>query len=268
MPCSSVTPTTHRSNQTSTKERALRRAVIRRSCAAGVAALSLTLLAGCSDSGEGGSDSGKGGSEATAEESKAPALSAADLEKVVLKDGDVKGHKVTEPTATIEQKDVKADDEACAPLAYAAIGTVIDQPGATVQRETASVPDAADAKSLDVTRTLLRLSSYEGDGATTAMDSLTKSVDACAKGFKVTADGTDQQVTKVAKTTAPGGADQAVALDVVSEAEGAKVPMKVVVIRKGGTVGYFTALNIGSVATGKDFEFPTEVVDAQVAKLG
>ena len=244
----------------------MRSAVIRRSCAAGVAVLSLTLLAGCSDSGEGGKDAGKGGS-GSAGEKKPAALSAADLEKVVLKDGDVKGHKVTAPTVTVEQKDVRTEDEACAPLAYAAIGSVIDRPGATVQRETASVPNAADPKSLDVTRTLIRLSSYEGDGAEAALDSLTKSVDACAKGFEVTADGTDQQVTKVAKTEAPEGTDQAVALDVVSEAEGAKVPMKVVVIRKGGTVGYFTALNIGSLATGKDFDFPAEIADAQIAKL-
>jgi hypothetical protein len=243
----------------------LRSAVIRRSCAAGVAVLSLTLLAGCSDSGEDGKEAGKGGSGSA--EKKTPALSAADLEKVVLKDGDVKGHKVTAPTVTVEQKDITTEDKACAPLAYATIGSVVDRPGATVQRETASVPNPTDPKSLDVTRTLIRLSSYEGDGAKTALASLTKSVDACAKGFKVTADGTDQQVTKVAKTEAPGGADEAVALDIVSEAEDAKVPMKVVVVRKGATVAYFTALNIGSLATGKDFDFPAEIADAQIAKL-
>jgi hypothetical protein len=60
---------------------------------------------------------------------------------------------------------------------------------------------------------------------------------------------------------------QATVLGVVSEAEGAKVPMKVVVIRKGRTLGYFTALNVGSLATGKDFDFPTKVVDAQLDKL-
>lgn len=43
--------------------------------------------------------------------------------------------------------------------------------------------------------------------------------------------------------------------------------MKVVVFRKGSTLGYFTALNLASAATGKDFEFPTEVVEAQVKKL-
>ncbi|MEH0527414.1 hypothetical protein QBA75_09185 [Streptomyces stelliscabiei] len=43
--------------------------------------------------------------------------------------------------------------------------------------------------------------------------------------------------------------------------------MKVVVFRKGGTVGYVTALNLASAASGKDFEFPAEVVDAQVKKL-
>ncbi|MCT9078972.1 sensor domain-containing protein [Streptomyces fulvoviolaceus] len=246
------------------------RAAIQRSFVAGVAALSLAFLAGCSDFG--GTESGKGASEVAVEGSKAPALSVADLEKAALKDGDVEGHKVTEPTLTVEQKDVEADDQACLPVAYAAMGTVVDAPGATVQRETASEPDALAAKDdpssvLHVTRNLIRLSSYEGESAQAAMDSLSKSADACAKGFKVTADGADQQVTKVAKTTAPQGADQAIALDVITEVEGDKVPLQVVVIRKGSILGYFTALNLGSFATGKDFDFPTEVVDAQLVKL-
>lgn len=240
---------------------------------AGVAALSLTLLAACSDSGTDEGDSGKGGSGSAAEESKAPTLSAAELEKAALKDGDVEGHKVTEPTATVDQKDVKPGSEECAPVAYAMVGSVVDEPSATVQRETASDVDPAEAaksgdvSGLDVTRVLLRLSAYDSAAAQSVMKSLNTSAKACANGFKVTVDGTTQDVTKVSTATAPQGADEAIAIDFVSEAEAAKIPMKVVVFRKGSTLGYFTALNIASAATGKDFDFPTEIVNAQVKKL-
>lgn len=247
------------------KERELSRAVIRRSCVAGVAALSLTLLAACSDSGGSESEGDSGG--------KTPTLSAADLEKVALKDGDVEGHKVTEPTATVDQKDVEPGSDECAPVAYAMVGSVVDEPSATVQRETAGEIDPAEAaksggsSGLDVTRVLLRLSAYDSAAAQSVMKSLNTSAKACADGFKVTVDGTTQDVTKVATATAPEGADEAIAIDFVSEAEAAKIPMKVVVFRKGSTLGYFTALNLASAATGKDFEFPTEVVVAQVKKL-
>jgi hypothetical protein len=253
------------SNEIPKKERELRSAVIRRSCAAGVAALSLTLLAACSDSGEGGAEGDAGG--------KTPALSAADLEKVVLKDGDVKGHKVTEPTTTVDRKDIEPGSDTCAPVAYAMLGSVVDEPAATVQRETQKKIDPAEAAKsgdvpgLDATRTLLRLTAYDGAAARSVMKSLATSAKACADGFEVTADGTSQEVTKVSTDTAPEGADEAIAINYLSEAEGTKIPMKVVVFREGGTVGYFTALNLASAATGKDFEFPTEVVDAQVKKL-
>ncbi|MFF3909202.1 hypothetical protein ACFYZJ_25175 [Streptomyces sp. NPDC001848] len=44
--------------------------------------------------------------------------------------------------------------------------------------------------------------------------------------------------------------------------------MKGVVVRKGATLAYFPAIDLASPATGKDFDFPTEIVDAQLAKLG
>ncbi|MFD9133511.1 hypothetical protein ACFVZA_13960 [Streptomyces bottropensis] len=241
----------------------MRSAVIRRSCVAGVAALSLTLLAACSDSGGSGGEGDSGGK----------ALSAPDLEKVVLKDGDVKGHKVTEPTGSVDRKDIEPGTDACAPVAYAMLGSVVDEPAATVQRETQKKIDPAEAaksgdvSGLDATRTLLRLTSYDGSAAQKVMKSLAASAKDCADGFEVTADGTSQQVTEVTTDPAPEGADEAIALTYLSEAEGTKIPMKVVVFREGGTVGYVTALNLASAASGKDFEFPAEVVDAQVKKL-
>ncbi len=54
----------------------------------------------------------------------------------------------------------------------------------------------------------------------------------------------------------------------VAVEEGAKAPAKIVVVRKGATVVTFSAVNLASMATGKDFEVPADVVAAQVGKLG
>jgi hypothetical protein len=49
--------------------------------------------------------------------------------------------------------------------------------------------------------------------------------------------------------------------------DGVKSPVKTVVVRKGATLAYVPAVNLASAASGKDFDFPTEIVDAQLAKL-
>ncbi|MGW0827493.1 hypothetical protein [Streptomyces sp. NPDC002845] len=255
------------------------RAVIRRSCVSGVAVLSLALLAGCADSesDSGSGESGAGASaEAVAEEGSTPVLSAAELAEVALKEGDVDGHKVSEPSAgeRAEQTDVEVDDEACAPLAYALAGTVIGEPAATVHRQTISQPDpgaAVDAEdvvaAMNVSTVMVGLASYEGDGAQAAMDSLGETAEGCAKGFTGTVAGAAQKVTKVAEGTAPQGADQAVAVDATVQQDGETLPVKVVVVRNGSTLAYFTAVSFTAAGAGQDFEVPAEVVDAQLAKL-
>ncbi|MFD3314289.1 hypothetical protein [Streptomyces sp. NPDC058694] len=55
------------------------------------------------------------------------------------------------------------------------------------------------------------------------------------------------------------------ALGAVVERNGAKGPAKVVVFRKGSSVGYGSAVPEGRV--GKGFAVPSAVVDAQLAKL-
>ncbi|MDV6288677.1 hypothetical protein R2F25_15130 [Streptomyces sp. UP1A-1] len=73
----------------------------------------------------------------------------------------------------------------------------------------------------------------------------------------------------MAEDKAPGGADEAVAMTMTMVGEdGDEFPVKVVVTRKGATVASFTVLNLAAAGTGKDFAFPTEISDAQLAKLG
>ncbi|MEU5343995.1 hypothetical protein AB0H18_24690 [Streptomyces sp. NPDC020766] len=56
------------------------------------------------------------------------------------------------------------------------------------------------------------------------------------------------------------------ALGAVVEQDGVKSPVKVVVFRKGSTVGYVSAVPEGRV--GEGFAVLSAVVDAQLAKLG
>ncbi|MPY56805.1 hypothetical protein [Streptomyces spongiae] len=153
------------------------------------------------------------------------------------------------------QRDVRVTENTCAPVAYVLSGTVVGGLTSMVVRE-ASGEDAA---------VTVVLAQYEGERAQSAMDDLSTAVAECAGGFTVTVDGDERTVGKVAPEIAPPGADQAMALGAVVESGGVKAPVKVVVFRKGATVGYISAVPTGKA--GKDFAVPHAVVDAQLAKL-
>ncbi|CAL9465586.1 hypothetical protein [Streptomyces sp. Tu 3180] len=262
------------------KPTAVRRTVL----AASAAALAL-LATACGGSGdEGKGDEGKGKADSTASASAAPAakaLTAAELEKAALVQADVEEGKVaTKLPATddLAADKVKAEDEACQPLAYTLSAVPVGSPAATVKRSWTGEPKkpAGDADpeeallaGLDTEKVLIALASYEDGGAEQAVKDVDAAVGKCAGGFTFTAAGEKLQILKVEKTQEPGGADEALAITATLAAdEGIEAPMKVVVARKGATVVTFAALNVASAATGKDFDFPVKVADAQLAKLG
>ncbi|MFC3578285.1 hypothetical protein ACFOZ0_34520 [Streptomyces yaanensis] len=262
-------------------------AVRRTALAASAAALAL-LATACGGSGsddgkgEGGkAEAGKAGKAASAAPA-AEALTAAELKKAALVSGDVKSGTVTDqvsPKDFVKQNEVKADDEACAALAYVQSGTVVGKPSATVQWMWVGERDKSAAKSgdvekdvmnaaLDVTSVRATLAAYADGGAEKAMAELGKAADSCAGGFAFTTQGEKVKELKVAETKAPEGADEALALTLTIYAEGTKAPLKVVVARKGSTIAYFPAVNLASVGSGKDFDYPTDVIQAQLTKLG
>ncbi|MGW4274308.1 hypothetical protein ACWEGQ_18545 [Streptomyces seoulensis] len=262
----------------------MRSPVVRRTAlAASAAALALfaTACGGSSDEGDKGADGKTAQADKSA--SAAPAatkpLSAAELEKAALAQTDVKSGKVvTKLPATddIAQDKVKTDKAACAPLGLLQVGSYAGKPAASVKRSwtgDAKKPEAgASAEdsmvaALDRAKVVLTLASYADGGAEQAMKDLTKAAADCAGGFSFTADGETTKVAKVAVTAAPQGADEALALTSTVDAEGDKFPAKSVVVRKGATLAYFPAVNMASAASGKDWAFPTEIVDAQLAKL-
>lgn len=262
----------------------MRTTVVRRTAlVASAAALALfaTACGGSSDDGDKGSDGKTAQADKTASAAPAAAkpLTAAELEKAALAQADVKSGKVTTKVAAgdnVAQDKVKAEDEACAPLALLQAGTYTGTPSATAKRswtsdakkpEPGADPEEAIMAGLDLTKVVETLSSYADGGAEQAMKDLKTAAQKCAGGFAYTALGTKTTVVKVAVTDAPQGADEALALTSTLSADGVKFPMKSVVVRKGATLAYFPAVNLASGASGKDFPFPAELVDAQLAKL-
>lgn len=265
----------------------MRPTAIRRTAVA-TTALSLALLtAGCgSDSADKGKDNDQAGDSASAtpggkggDKSAAKALTAAELEKVSLVQGDVKGHKIAKagPADAVSAEDVTADKAACEVFADALMGAKSGSLAASTQRKVVSEPkkggdeDSADPEkafkaAFDVTTTLTTLSSYDGKGAQDMVAGLRTASTDCASGFTLTAAGTKTKIVKIAEERVKGGED-AVAWTVTVESDGEKSAMKLVEVRQGATVASFTSLNLASSGAGGDFDLPTSVIDAQAAKL-
>ncbi|WP_329276158.1 hypothetical protein [Streptomyces sp. NBC_01451] len=257
-------------------------AVRRTALAASVAAIALlgTACGSSPEPAEPAASASSGGDKAGEGQTAAKALTAAELTKAALVQADVKSGTVTEKVPAEEdvaQDKVTFDGAGCAPLAYLQSGTYVGKPAATVKRawkgeaekpaDGASDEEKSKAAS-DFEQAYITLASYEDGGAEQVMKDLNTAADKCAAGFSYTVDGSKTDVLEVATTTAPGGADEAIALTVsVDAGEGAKAQLKAVVVRKGATVAYVPVINIVSAITGEDFDYPTEIIDAQLAKL-
>ncbi|RPK46587.1 hypothetical protein EES39_13330 [Streptomyces sp. ADI92-24] len=258
----------------------MRPTAIRRTAVAATV-MSLALLAAACGSDSADQDSGnKGKADATASaKPAAKALTAAELEKASLAQGDVKGHKVAKagPADTVSAGDVTADKAACDAFSDALMGAKAGTPVASTQRKVVSEPkkgadkDSADPEeafkaAFDITTTLTTLSSYEGKGAEESVAALRTAATGCASGFTMKAAGTKQKIVKIAEEQVKGGEDAA-GWTVTIESDGERSTMKLVQVRQGATVASFTALNLAAASSGGDFELPTAVIDAQVAKL-
>ncbi|MFF0104727.1 hypothetical protein [Streptomyces hirsutus] len=258
----------------------MRTTAARRSALAASAAALALLVTACGGSDD--SDSGKG-DEGKADSSAAPAakaLTAAELEKAALVQADVKDGKVVTKLPAgddIAADAVEAKDEACQPLAHVQAGVPVGSPAATVKRSWTSEPqkpaEGADPEEallagLDVDKVLVTLASYEDGGAEQVIKDVDAAAEKCAGGFDYTAVGEKFEIVKAARTEAPKGADEALAITLTISAEGVEAPVNVVVTRTGSTVAAFSAINLAAMGTGEEAPFPTQISDAQLAKLG
>ncbi|MEV5674572.1 MULTISPECIES: hypothetical protein [unclassified Streptomyces] len=274
-------------------------AVRRTALAASVAALTLlaTACGGSSDSdGKGGASgagagagSGSGDKGGAAPKAAVKTLTAAELEKASLVQGDVKGNKIAKagPDDQVKAEGVKVDKKECEPFAHAYLGVEQGKPVARTQRTAVSEPkktdkgtsledlaempegDAEDAfaAAFDLTSTLVSLSSYEAQGAPETLAVVRESAAACAGGFTITMDGDTQKIAKLVEEKVTGG-DEAIGWTVVSESDGKQVPFKLVALRQSGTFATFVSFNLA--ATGgraEGFGLPTAIVAAQATKL-
>jgi hypothetical protein len=244
-----------------------------------VSVLSLALVTGCSDSGSDGSgDSAKpGGTRDSASAPAAGAPTTAELEKLLLAQGEVKGYKVTSGDATLPKSKaaVRTDKARCDPLAWAsaalapgdtdasASNSVAEDRASTATAQPENVEDA-----FDIDMTYVGLSSYEGDGAERAVKAVSDGVSACSGGFGLAAGGEKSKITKVTATKGSGLGDESVAFaeDVDMDGEGTAT-FHTEVVRKGRTVATFYTVNFAALGSGRTAEIPAAVVQAQIAKL-
>ncbi|MEV5968723.1 hypothetical protein [Streptomyces sp. NPDC051921] len=250
----------------------MRPTLIRRTALAATTAASLALLlTACGGEEKKGEDSGKADASASAAaKPDVKALSAVELEKLVVAQADLKGYQVQKagPADIVHPGDVSADKPACEALAEALSGVAPGTPGASAQRkaieakqETSASPDQIMG-ALAAPVTTVTLGSYAGEGAQQAFASLKTAGTDCAGGFVLHGGGEKTKVTKVAPETVTAG-DEALAWTITTDMEGNPFTSKLVVFRKGNNLAGFSSISL----SGKIKDLPTAVVDAQAAKL-
>ncbi|WP_406862567.1 hypothetical protein ABZO31_19920 [Streptomyces sp. HUAS MG47] len=252
----------------------MRASVIRRTAvAASVGSLAL-LLAACGGEGK-GADKGKESAPATPAAPDAKALSAAELEKLLVTQAELPGHLLKKATAAenLPPESVTTDKAECKPVADAIAFIATGKPGATAKVKVIALPEkdpnaspAENAmKALTQPVTAVTLGSYDGKGAEEAFASLRTAGEKCAGGFTATQGGQKVKISSVApgKSDASGG-DENLGLTVTTEVGGDKAVYGVVVVRKANTLANFSTINLSGALP----ETPKNVVDAQVKKLG
>ncbi|MCH0542388.1 hypothetical protein I3F58_23110 [Streptomyces sp. MUM 203J] len=247
---------------------------VRRSAVAATAvslALLVTACGGEAKDDAAPEETAKADSSAPAADAPAPAaevLSADELEKALVVQGDVEGFKVKKPMDAalkmLETGSVTTDKAECEPLARLVISFKLGEPAATAATQATA---ELDKKNLfDMKSTMIGLSSYEGKGAEETLASVRTAGGACADGFTYTVGAETTKVTKVEELKVSGG-DEATGWVVTTEVDGEKMPYHAGLVRQGSTLAAFPTLNLGSAVTGKDSDFPAALATAQVEKL-
>ncbi|MET9950403.1 hypothetical protein ABZ135_02485 [Streptomyces sp. NPDC006339] len=247
------------------------RMTVRTVTAATAAASLALLLTACGGEEKKTEDTGKADASASAAaKPDVKALTAAELEKLLVTQADLKTHKVqkAKDAGILNPGDVSADKPACEPLAELLSGVAPGTPGASAQVQAVEVKQKKAASPDDVIgalkapTTTVTLGSYAGEGAQQALASLKTAGTDCAAGFTLHAGGEKTKVTKVAPETLTAG-DEALAWTVTSDMDGEPFVSKLVVLRKGNNLAGFGTISLA----GEVKELPKAVVDAQAAKL-
>ncbi|QNP75765.1 hypothetical protein IAG44_14600 [Streptomyces roseirectus] len=255
---------------------------MRLSTTAAASALSLAFITGCSSSDSDKKDTAAD-SKSTPTAAAAPAAkasTAAELKKLLLVAGDVPGYAVeaTEGLVPRSKDEQKVDKAACGPLVWSSLAlppgdtTVSASNSLKEEKKAGGASKPTDlAAALDATRTLIGLSSYDGDGAQKAMKSVSDAITTCAGGYTATSssgEADNGKVVKVASEKGTGGGDEALAFVETVEMEGQTATVHGEVVRKGNTVATFYTINFAAFAgDGKMPMNPPAIVTGQLTKL-
>lgn len=252
-----------------------------------VSALSLALITGCSDKSSDDAKETGSGADSSSSAPAAKTYTAAELQKLILAQGDLDGYKVEKTAGAPETKDeVTTDDEKCRPLAFAMSAQAPGDAKAetsvqTTEEKAAPTDDASKSledlaegefedslmESMNIEVTIVGLSSYEGDGATETFKSVSDAVEGCSGGFTVTADGEKQKLTKITAEKASGTGDESVAFASEGDMDGESGTVHAEVVRHGNTIATYYTINLGALMSGQAYTVSGTVVEAQAAKL-
>ncbi|MCX4674869.1 hypothetical protein OG413_05935 [Streptomyces sp. NBC_01433] len=230
------------------------RITARGALAGGLSAALLLTATACTVASGGGAGTGHGLQRGAA---SSPAAAPGELNAKALKRDSVPGLTVTTPgrSRAPGTKDVGAGPP-CRPLARIAAGAAVGSPDDTVVRRVSGGGLV----------TTVTLASYKEERAVAAMTDLSASADACAEGFTLTVRGAEQNVTRAVRELAPVGTDQAMGFGLTLRTAGKKTTRKVIVFRKGSTIGVLTTVSDGATPP-EGIAVPPAVVEAQLAAL-
>lgn len=233
-----------------------------------VVAAALSVLAACSGAGSDGGDP---------EPSPTPptrTLTAGEIETAVVDGGDVPNHQVgaREAADRYENSEVSASQPECVVQVRLALGMNVGDPVSTVQRTAMGNPPGAESGSGDLLKTTVTLASYKGKGEEKVLHDVGFASTACMSGFTATVRGEQTLVQPPPQQDEPERLDFAdeYAWLTLTGKPGDDVPTrKVLIVRSGHTLGFFSRTYPGPVAGSSStaMPFPADVARAQWKKL-
>ncbi|MEU9197026.1 hypothetical protein [Streptomyces hundungensis] len=241
-----------------------------RTATAGVCLVALAAAAACGPSGtEGAGAQGSvrdtaaapGASGTAPVKAAAGALTGDQLAAAALVTGDVKDFAAEPLEGGTPTGSARTNKAACMPFVSVINGTPDPAPSATVFRRLVNATEEGQADQMVVTEVL----GAHPSGATEVLPRLRSAIEACADGFSTKGgDLEPSSFTEVKEVPAPKAGDEALAYELMGQAQGDPVPMVFQVVRTGTTVVTFYAVDV----TGDDTpHIPDELSVAQAAKL-
>jgi len=222
--------------------------------------LLLSVACGGSDNQNAEQDSANAADQSPkAAEPAVPALDEAGLKKALLADDEATGYQ----GAAQEQQPLtpKADKAECQPLADITAYGVDRTPKAQAFASRTFTGSQADTTGHIISLALL---SYEGQDAAGTLEGVRSAIAACGGGFETSGNNGGQSINYTSVEEGEAQGDDMVAVKLVGEAQGAKIPMNFVVTRSGSTLVQFMNLNVSDPA---GTPVPEKLVTAQLDKL-